>query len=326
MKAVLFTKYGSVNDLQFKEVDKPTPQNNEVLIKVHAASVNSWDWELLIGKPFINRMMFGLLKPTKIQSLGCDVAGQVAEIGRKVTKYKVGDAVYGDLSGGKWGGFAEYVCATEAQLVLKPKAITFDQAAAVPQAALLALQGLRFNGQLQAGQKVLMNGGGGGVGTFAIQLAKLYSTEVTAVDKTEKLDLMRTLGADHIIDYTKEDFTANGQQYDLILDVAANRSVFNYKRCLTPNGAYAMIGGSSSFVYQLLLLKPWVSIISHKKMGLLLYKANEGLEDLNQLFEKGKIKPVIDKHYPLNEVAEAIHYFAEVGAKGKIVINIAGTR
>jgi len=326
MKAVLFTKYGSVNDLQFKEVDKPMPQDDEVLIKVHAASVNSWDWELLIGKPFVNRMMFGLLKPTKIQSLGCDVAGQVEEVGRKVTKFKNGDAVYGDLSGGKWGGFAEYVCATEAQLVLKSKAITFEQAAAVPQAALLALQGLRFNGQLQAGQKVLMNGGGGGVGTFAIQLAKLYNAEVTAVDNTEKQDLMRSMGADHIIDYTEEDFTANGQQYDLILDVAANRSVFKYKHSLTPNGAYAMIGGSSSFFFQLLLLKPWISITSRKKMGLLLHKANEGLDDINQLFEEGKIKSVIDKHYTLNEVDEAIRYFAEIGAKGKIVINIAGTR
>lgn len=265
MKAVVFTKYGLPDDLELKEVEKPSPQENQVLIKVQAASVNSWDWELLIGKPFANRLMFGLLKPTKIQSLGCDVAGRIEAVGSKVTKFQLGDDVYGDPSGGGWGGFAEYVCARENELVRKPDAITFEQAAAVPQAALLALQGLRFNGQVQAGQKVLMNGGGGGVGTFAIQLAKLYGAEVTGVDRTEKLDLMSSMGADHVIDYTEEDFTKNGQRYDLILDVASHRSVFDYKRALSSDGAYAMIGGSSAFIFRLTILKPLISTTGRKK-------------------------------------------------------------
>ena len=322
MKAVRFTRYGSPDFLELTEVEKPTPDDNEVLIKVHASCVNSWDWELLIGKPFANRLMFGLLKPTKIQSLGCDVAGRIEAVGSKVTKFNPGDDVYGDLSGGGWGGYAEYVCALEDEIVLKPHTITFEQAAAVPQAALLALQGLRFNGQVQEGQSVLMNGGGGGVGTFAIQLAKLYGAEVTAIDRTEKLDLMLSLGADHVIDYTEEDFTKNGQLYDLILDVAGYRSVFDYEHSLCPEGAYAMIGGSSSFLFWLVLLKPWVLMTRRKKMGLLLHKANKGLVDITAFLEAGEVVPVIDKCYPLSGVAEALHYFGDGHAKGKIVINL----
>ena len=199
MKAMVLTKYGSPDFLQLQEVDKPTPKDNEVLVKVFATSINSWDWEILIAKPFINRLLAGLLKPTKIKILGCDIAGCVEAVGKEVKQFKPGDEVFGDLSGCGWGGFAEYVCASENALALKPANMTFEQAAAVPQAGLLALQGLRDKGQIQAGQKVLINGAGGGVGTFAVQMAKSFGAEVTGVDSTEKLEIMRSLGADHVL-------------------------------------------------------------------------------------------------------------------------------
>jgi NADPH:quinone reductase-like Zn-dependent oxidoreductase len=230
MKALTFHKYGSHEALNLEEVEKPTPKDNEVLVKVKAASINSWDWELLQGKPFVNRMMFGLLKPKKINILGCDIAGRIEAVGKKVKQFKLGDEVFGDLSAGGWGGYAEYVCSRENELTLKPVSMTFEQAAAVPQAGLLALQGLR-KGQLQLNktnqeqinpaQKVLINGASGGSGTFAVQIAKSFGAEVTGVCSTKKMDFVRSLGADHVIDYAREDFTKNGQQYDLILDAQA---------------------------------------------------------------------------------------------------------
>jgi NADPH:quinone reductase-like Zn-dependent oxidoreductase len=322
MKAIVLTKYGSPDFLQLKEVKKPIPKDNEVLVKVIAASVNSWDWEMLIAKPFINRMMAGLIKPTRIKILGCDIAGRVEAVGRNVKQFQLGDEVFGDLSSCGWGGFAEYVCAPENALALKPENLTFEQAAAVPQAGLLALQGLRDKGQIQAGQKVLINGAGGGVGTFALQLAGSFGAEVTGVDSTEKLEVMRSLGADHVIDYTEEDFTKNGQQYDLILDVTARHSIFEYKRSLSLTGIYVMVGGSTALVNQLLLLGPFISLTSSKKMGLLMHKANKGMDFMKELLEAGKVKPVIDRRYPLSEVAEALRYFAEGHAKGKVVITL----
>jgi len=222
MKSIAFTKYGSPDFLELKEIETPTPNDNEVLIKVHAASINSWDYELLRGKPFANRAIFGLLRP-KIKTLGADIAGQVVAIGKNIRKFSPGDEVLGDLSRDSWGGFAEYVCASENSLALKLKSMTFEEAAAIPQAAVLALQGIRDKGQVQAGQKVLINGAGGGVGTFAVQMAKYFGAIVTGIDSTEKLATMRSIGADHVIDYTKEDFAKNGQQYDLILDNLASR-------------------------------------------------------------------------------------------------------
>jgi len=321
MKAIVYTKYGPPDVLQLKEVEKPTAKDNEVLIKVHAASVNDWDWGLLRGKPFMNRLFFGLLKP-KIKTIGGDIAGRIEAVGRNVKKFQPGDEVFGDLSGCGFGGFAEYVCARENALVLKPASMTFEEVAAVPQAAVLALQGLRDKRQIQPGQKVLINGAGGGAGTFAVQIAKSLRAEVTGVDSTSKLDMMRSIGADQVIDYTQEDFTKNEQRYDLILDFAAHHSIFDYKRALSPKGIYVMVGGSTARFFQAVFLGPWISMTGSKKMGILMHKPNKDLAFMKELFEAGKIKPVIDKRYPLSEVPEALQYFGEGHARGKVVITV----
>ncbi len=322
MKASVFKKYGSPDFFELKEVENPTPRDNEVLVKVFAASINSWDWEILIGKPFVNRLMAGLLKPKRIKILGCDIAGRVEAVGKNVKRLQPGDEVFGDLSRSGWGGFAEYVSAREKAFALKPAGMTFEQAAAIPQAALLALQGLRYKGKIQPGQKVLINGAGGGAGTFAIQIAKSFGAEVTAVDSTGKLEMMRSIGADQVIDYRQEDFTRNGQCYDLIVDMMATNSIFDYKRALSPKGRFVMVGGSSALVNKLLFLGPWISMTESKKMSLLLHKANKGLADLNVLFEAGKVVPVIDRRYPLREVPEAMRYFGSGKVVGKVVITI----
>ncbi|MEO5953973.1 MAG: NAD(P)-dependent alcohol dehydrogenase, partial [Chloroflexia bacterium] len=241
MKAIVYTEYGSPDLLQLKEIEKPTPKDDQVLVKLHAVSLNRSDWEGLIGKPLYARIG-GLRKPGR-QILGSDIAGRIETVGSAVTRFKPGDEVYADIM---WtmGGFAEYVCVREKDLALKPPGMTFEQVAAIPQAAVIALQGIRDKGKVQPGQHVLINGAGGGGGTFAMQLAKLYGAEVTGVDNTEKLGFMRSIGADHVIDYTREDFTRNGKQYDLILDLIAYRSIFDYKRALKPNGSYYAVGGS----------------------------------------------------------------------------------
>jgi len=324
MKASVFTKYGSPDFFELKEVQKPTPRDNEVLVNVFAASINSWDWEILMGTPFVNRLMAGLLKPTKIKILGCDIAGRVVAVGKNVKRLQPGDEVFGDLSRCGWGGFAEYVCAPENALALKPASMTFEQAAAVPQAGLLALQGLRKGqiqqGQIQAGQKVLINGASGGVGSFSVQMVKSFGAEVTGVCSTKKMEFVRSMGADHVIDYTQEDFTKNGQRYDLILDIKGSHSIFDYKRALSPKGIYVMVGGSSALVNQVLFLGSWISMFSRKKMGLLLHKANKGLAFMNELFEAGKVVPVIDRRFPLSKVSDALRYFGEGHARGKVVI------
>ena len=326
MKAIVWTKYGSPNFLELKEVAKPIPKNNEVLVKVFAVSINSWDWELLMGVPFVNRLMAGLLKPKRITILGCDIAGRVEAVGKNVTQFQAGDEVFGDLSRCGWGGFAEYVCARENALALKPSIMTYEQAAATPQAGLLALQGLR-KGQIkqeetQPKQTVLINGASGGVGSFAVQMAKSFGAEVTGVCSTGKMEMVRSLGADHVIDYKQEDFTKNGQHYDLILDVKGYHSLFDYRRALNPKGRYVMAGGSTALVNQLIFLGPWISMAGNKKMGLLMHKANKGLDCMIALFEAGKVIPVIDSCYPLSEVAEAMRYFGEGNAKGKVVITL----
>ena len=320
MKAIVYTKYGLPDVLQLKEVEKPTPKDDEVLVKVHAASVNDWDWGLLRGKPFMS-LIPGLLKP-KYKILGGDIAGRVEAAGRNVKQFHPGDDVFGDLCQCGWGGFAEYVCARENALTLKPGSMSFEEAAAIPQAAMLALRGLRYKGRIQPGQKVLINGAGGGAGTFAVQIAKSFGAEVTGVDSTRKLEMMRSIGADQVIDYTKTDFTKNGQHYEFILDFAAHHSIFDYKRALSPKGIFVVVGGSTARIFQAVFLGALISMTGGKKMGLLMHKPNEDLAFMIELFEAGKVVPVIDRRYPLSEVPEALRYFGEGQAKGKLVITV----
>jgi NADPH:quinone reductase-like Zn-dependent oxidoreductase len=320
MKAIVLTKYGTPDVLELKEVDKPIPKDDQVLIKVYATSINDWDLGLLQGIPFINRLLYGLLNPKK-KILGSDIAGRIEAVGKNVEKFQPGDEVFGDLSG-EWGGFAEYVCARENALALKPAGMTFDEAAAIPQAAMLAVQGLLDKGQIQPGQRLLINGAGGGVGTFAVQIAKLYGVEVTGVDSPGKLDMLRSMGCDRVIDYTQEDFTKNGQCYDLILDVKTNRSIFDYTRALSPNGIYVTVGGSMTRIFQALLLGPLISMISKKNIRIVSLKPNKDLAYMKELFEAGKVKPVIDGLYKLSEVPQAIRHFGEGNHQGKIVITL----
>lgn len=319
MKAVVFTKYGTPEVLELREIDKPLPKEDEVLIKVNAVSINDWDLGLLQGDP-INRLINGLFKP-KIKILGSDIAGRIEIVGKNVKKFHTGDEVYGDLSG-SWGGFAEFVCAHEKALALKPSGMSFEEAAAIPQAAMLAIQGLCDKGQIKTGQKLLINGAGGGVGTFAVQIAKLYGAEVTGVDSSGKFDMMRSIGFDHVINYKQEDFTRNGKRYDLILDVKTNRSIFDYSRALSRNGTYVIIGGSMRRLLQALILGPWFSMINKKKISFVALKSNKDLTYINELFETGKVKPVIDESYGIDEVPKALRLFAEGNHKGKIVINV----
>jgi len=320
MKAVIYEKYGGPEVLELREIGKPVPKDNEVLIKVCAVSLNDWDWQLLLGIPFVNRMTNGRSKPKK-KILGSDIAGQVEVVGKNVKKFKAGDEVFGDING-QWGGFAEYVCAREDLLVLKPKSLTFEQAASMPQAGMLAVQGLIDIGKIRQGQKILINGAGGGVGTFGVQIAKLFGAEVTGVDSTEKLDMMRSTGFDHVIDYTKEDFTKTGRQYDLIIDAKTSRSVFDHARALNPGGRYVTVGGDTWPLLKTVLLGLLVSIIYKKGMRLAILKPNKDLAYMIELFESGKLKPVIDGHYSLNEVPEAFRYFGQGHHKGKVVVTI----
>jgi len=323
MKAIVFTKYGSPDGLELREVPKPVPKDDEVLIRVHASSINSWDWEFLNGKPFINRLMYGLLKPKPGKRiLGSDVAGTIEAIGSEVKRFQPGDEVFGDLWD-NWGGFAQHACAPETELELKPANSTFEEAAAVPQAGVLALQGLRKAGQPRPGQSVLINGAGGGVGLFAIQLAKLYGMHVTGVDASHKLDVVRSLGTDHVIDYIQEDFTKTGERYDLIIDCQNFRSMFDIKRALKDGGTFAMIGGSVPRVYQLWILDFFASFTGEsRKLRLVAEGPNKGLAELKELIEAGKLIPVIDSTYPLSQVPEALRYFGEGRHKGKIVVAV----
>ncbi|MFC2125011.1 NAD(P)-dependent alcohol dehydrogenase [Bacteroidota bacterium] len=321
MKAIVYTEYGSPDVLQFKEVEKPVPKDDEVLVKVHAASLNNWDWDLVRGKPYLFRLISGLLKP-KYNIIGADIAGRVEAIGGNITGFQVGDEVFGDLCESGWGGFAEYTCARENALALKPASMTFEQAAAIPQGGVMALQGIRDDGKVQSGHKVLINGAGGATGTFAIQMGKHYGAEVSAVDHASKFDLMRSIGADHVIDYTQEDFTQNGKQYDLIIDVVANRSIFDYRRALSPEGKFFMVGGTISSIFQVMILGPMISKKRGKKLGVLMHKPNKDLSYIIALFEAGKVIPVIDKCYPLSEVPEAIQRLGEGKSMGKIIITM----
>jgi NADPH:quinone reductase-like Zn-dependent oxidoreductase len=316
MKAIVYTEYGPPDVLQLKEVEKPVPTDDELLVKVQAVSVNRSDWEGLIGKPLYARIG-GLRK-----ILGSDVAGRVEVAGKNNREFQRGDEVFGEMEN-YHGGFAEYVCTQGKDWARKPPSLTFEQAAAIPQAGVIALQGIYKKGEVQPGQRVLINGGGGGAGSFAIQLAKLYGAEVTGVDNTGKLDFMRSLGADHVIDYTREDFTKTGKQYDLILDPIAHRSVFAYSRALRPNGSCFFVGGSVATLFQILLLGPWIRRSTGKKVRLLAVQRNrKDLESITSLCETGKVVPMIDRTYPLIEVPEALRYLGEGRAKGKVVITV----
>lgn len=323
MSAIARSEYGSPDLLRLEEINKPVVPDNGVLVRVRATSVNAGDCHLMRGEPFFIRFILGgLLKP-KIKILGFDVAGQVEAVGKDVAQFQPGDEVFGDLSECGFGAFAKYACATEAALALKPTNLSFEEAATIPGAALTALQGLRDCGQMQSGQKVLINGASGGVGSFAVQIAKAFGAEVTAVCSTKKMDGVRSLGADHIIDYTQTDVTQTGQHYDLIFDAAAYRSVFDYLPALTPDGTYVMIGGSIARFFQVMFLAPWISRTRRQKVKCLAVKPNQtDLTTLKDLVEAGAIAPLIDQRYTLSEVPTAIRHLEQRQVLGKVAIRV----
>jgi NADPH:quinone reductase-like Zn-dependent oxidoreductase len=321
MKAIVITKYGPPEVLELKEVNKPVPGDNDVLVKVQAASLTYSNLFLVSGKPFPLRLIFGLLKP-KLTIPGSDMAGRVEAVGGSVKKFRPGDEVFGDLSRCGRGGFAEYVSVPENELGLKPANISFAQAAGVPEAALVALQALRDRGRIRPGQKVLINGASGGIGTFAVQIAKYFGAEVTGVCGAGNLELVRSLGADHVIDYAKEDFTKNGQRYDLILATRGHHSIFAYKRALGPKGICVTTGGSWAQIFQAQLIGPWLSMTGGRKLGGMTVKPNQDLAFMKELIEAGKVKPVIDRCFPLSETAAAFRYYGEGHARGKVVITV----
>lgn len=297
MQAVTRRVYGPPDVLDVVEVARPVPDEDEVLVRVRATSVNASDWEILRGKPLYGRFS-GLFTP-RIQILGSDIAGTVEAVGSSVTRFGPGDAVYGDIFD-RCGGFAEWVCAPEGMLRSKPESMSFEQAAAIPQSGAIALQGIRDTGQLQSGQTVLINGAGGGAGTFAIQIAKGLGAHVTAVDNAEKIQLMRSLGADHVIDYAQEDFTRRSRRYDLILDLVGGHPLFDFVRTLAPTGRYLMVGGSMRLLLSVLCLGPLVSGFTRKTVRLLTIKVNQGLDVIEDQFQSGAVVPVIDRCYSLS--------------------------
>ncbi|MBN2499721.1 MAG: NAD(P)-dependent alcohol dehydrogenase [Anaerolineales bacterium] len=319
MQAIVYEKYGSPDVIQLKDLETPTPKDDEVLIKIHAASVNAYDWHFLTADIFLIRFMGGgLLKP-KNTRLGADMAGRIEAVGKNVKEFQPGDEVFGMVN----GSFAEYVCAPENVLALKPVHTSFNETAAIPMAAITALQGLRDEGQIRAGQKVLINGASGGVGTFAVQIAKSFDTEVTAVCSTRNLEQAHSIGAEHVIDYTKEDFTKNGQQYDLVFAANGYHSLSAYKRALTPKGIYVMAGGSMAQIFQSMLLGSMMTENGGRKMTGVSAKRNQNdLIFIKELFEAGKVKSVIDRQYPLSETAEALRYLGAGHARGKVVISV----
>lgn len=318
MKAILQTQYGALDILKLGEIEKPVPGENEVLVKIHASSVNYGNLSLVKGEPFLARFWSGLRKP-KDPIPGGDLAGRVESVGKNVSQFQPGDAVYGDISHCGFGTFAEYVSAPENALALKPSNISFEEAAAVPQAALVALQALRNQGKIQTGHKVLIYGASGGNGTFAVQIAKALGAEVTGVCSSPNVDLVRSIGADHVLDYTREDFTLN--RYDLILGMAGYRSILDYKRALNPGGIYVSVGGSMKQIFQGMLFGPWLSMTGSRKLTYLYHQPSQkDLVFLKELIEAGQAKPVIDRTYPLKDAVEALRYYEQGHARGKVVL------
>lgn len=324
MQAVVYTEYGLPDVLQIKEMDRPAPLDDEVLVEVHAASVNAYDWHFLTADVFLIRLMAGLLRPKKT-TLGADIAGRVVAVGKNVGRFRPGDEVFGTAKGGT-GGFAEFACARETALELKPANASFEEAATVPIAALTALQGLRDKGHIKPGDKVLIHGASGGVGTFAIQIAKSFGAQVTAVCSSGNVEMARSVGADRVIDYTRENFTDSKQCYDLILVANGNRSLFEYKRLLKSNGICVLSGGGGVSIGQILggmLLALWISKTGSKKVGSFIARITQGdLAAMKGLLESGKVKPVIDRRYPLKDAAEALRYVGQGHARGKVVITM----
>jgi NADPH:quinone reductase-like Zn-dependent oxidoreductase len=323
MKAIILTEYGLPEVLELKEVEKPIPKDNEVMIQVCASSVTTHNLFLISGKPFVIRLMNGGLHKPKIATPGSDMAGRVAAVGKDVQRFRPSDEVFGDLTPCGFGAFAEYVCVPETVLTSKPSNVTFEEAAAVPQAALVALQGLRDKGHIQKGQKVLIYGASGGIGTFAVQIAKYFGAEVTGVCSTRSLDMVRSIGADKVIDYTTEDFLNRGQLYDLIFAIAY-RSIFDFRRALHPQGIYVSTGGPSmKRIFQDMVVGPMISRTKGKRLvGGWALIPNKGLAFIKELIEAGKIKPIIDRRYTFGEVAKAFRYYAEGHSKGKVVVAV----
>ncbi|MCX2681413.1 NAD(P)-dependent alcohol dehydrogenase [Galbibacter sp. EGI 63066] len=321
MKAIILKEYGLPNVLEIGEVVKPIPNDKEVLVRIHSASINDWDWGLVRGKPFMIRLMYGLKKP-KINIPGVDVSGKIEAVGGKVSSFKIGDEIYCDLSECGFAGFAEYVCVPEKKLSKKPSNISYNDASALPHAGLLAFQGLVEKGKVKSGQRILINGAGGGVGTLGIQILKSYGLKVTGVDSDEKFDLMKSLGFDSVMDYKKVDFTENGEKYDLILDTKSNRSVFKYARSLKKNGTYITVGGSMYRLFEILLLGSLISLFTSKKLSVLNLKPNKGLDQISKLVEKGQIRPVVDGPYGFDKIPKLIQYFGEGKHLGKIIVEI----
>ncbi|RAJ13674.1 NAD(P)-dependent alcohol dehydrogenase [Arenibacter echinorum] len=320
MKAIICEAYGLPEKVvKITERPTPSPKDNEVLIKIHATAVNDYDWSLVLGKPYLIRLMFGLLKP-KHGLLGMELSGTIVAMGAKATKFKIGDAVMGDTSEYGFGTFAEYISINEKAVIQKPQALSFEEAAAIPHASCLALQALRDIGQIKEGQKILINGGGGGVGTIGLQLAKLYNCEVTGVDSQEKLAMMTSLGYNHVIDYKKVNFTKAGETYDLILDCKTNKAALSYLKALKPNGAYVTIGGKLSGLLKVLLWGKFAPLFSSKKLKVLALKTNIGLDYIIELLTQHKIQCQIDGPYPLEDAGRLIQYFGDAKHKGKIVM------
>ena len=319
MKAIVCDRYGTPDDLRLENLPMPELGDDEVLVEVRAVSINSWDWDTLTGKPLEYRLMSGIFKPKSNCIHGCDIAGIVAQVGRSVQRYRVGDEVFGDLAEGGWGAFAEYARAGETELTPKPASLTFEEAACISHGGNLAVQGLVDAGRIRSGQKVLINGGGGSTGTLAIQIAKSFDADVTAIDQSDKLATMRALGADRVIDYTREDFTQGGRKYDLIFDVKTNRSAFRYLGALNENGAYVTVGGKTSRILQILLLGKFLKKF---RMHMVVYQANKDSAQLVDLIQAGKLRPVIDRCFPLEQAADAFRYFGQGRFKGKVVVTL----
>lgn len=325
MKAIVYTQYGPPDVLQLKEVAKPEPTDRQVLVKVHAASANALDYRRFEKLSAMGRIMEERLLKTVNKVLGADIAGRVEAVGAGVKRFQPGDEVFG-VAAGSAGGFAEYACAAEDNLALKPANLSFEAAAAIPVAALTALQGLRDKGQIQPGQKVLIHGASGGVGTFAVQIARSFGAQVTAVCSTRNLDMARSIGANHVVDYTQEDFTQSGQRYDLIFAVNGHRPLSAYGRALTPRGIYVCAGGALPQILQAMLLGPWMSRSGGKRLGFMWITKTDrkDLDFVRELLEAGKVVPVIERRYPLVEAAAAIRYLAEGHARGKVVLTLGG--
>ena len=320
MKAIRYETFGPPEVLQLKEVEKPVPAEGQVLVKVQAASANALDWRRFTAPRLMVSLMEGSLRKPKNPRLGADVAGTVEAAGSSVTEFRPGDAVFGVAP----GSFAEYACNGASKFVLKPANVSFEAAAAVPVAALTALQGLRDTGQIRSGQRVLIDGASGGVGTFAVQIAKAFGAEVTAVVRTRNLSMAQSIGADQVIDYTREDFTRNGQRYDLILAANGHHSIMAYRRVLSPAGICVVAGGSLSLIFQTMLLGRWLSRAGGKRIGFMgiATTPREDLLVLKEFLEAGKIVPVIDRTYPLSEVPAALRYLIDEHARGKVVITV----